>query len=202
MLAGLALLTLAALFAAGQHGDARAQEAAGPEAPSPGLEPERFAGTWYVLAAIPDRFHLECGRAATVTYTLLPDHRFRVQNRCLSGQGSVHQAEGVARLPAGEGLPDRLELRYAPDWLDWLPLAWSEILVFGIAPDYRSALAATPDREYLWLLSRSPVLGQPDYERLMALARRQGFEVDRLQHMPQEGGSATSVEEGAELPAP
>lgn len=204
VLGALAGLTLVVLLASGPGGAARAQEQEAPpggrESPSPGLEAGRFAGTWYVVATIPDRFHRDCGGNATVTYTQLPDDRLRVQNRCTAGDGSVHRAEGVARIPADA--PDRLELRYAPDWMGWLPLAWSELLVFGIAPDYGAALEGTPDREHLWLLSRSPVLGQTGYERLVALARRQGFEVDRLQYMPQEGGSATSVEEGVEMPAP
>lgn len=217
-LAALALLTLVALVLtsatlatkAMAEGTAQleggtAQPDAGVVAeptPVPALDLARFAGTWYVIATIPDHFHEGCAAEATITYTLQPDRSLRVQNRCRAADDSIHLDEGLARVRQPGSLTSRLEVRYAPDWLTWMPLAWSEVRIIGLGEGYSHALVATPDRQHLWLLSRSPVLGEPDYRQLLGVARDQGFNLELLREIPQEGGSATSVEEGVPLPAP
>ncbi|MDF2445104.1 MAG: lipocalin family protein [Moraxellaceae bacterium] len=214
-LAGLVLATFAALALATAAlsaktlaGDRARPDAGAPPpvtsaaAPVPNLDLTRFAGTWYVIATIPDRFHEDCAAEATFTFSLQPDRSLRVQNRCRGADDSIHLDEGVAREKQPGALAGQLEVRYAPDWMTWMPLAWSEFWVIHLAGDYRHALVATPDGEHLWLLSRSPVLGEPDYRELLDQARAQGFDLERLREIPQEGGSATSVEEGVGLPAP
>lgn len=222
-LAGLLLISVGALFAATllapplAAADTEAEpEAAGPPAeapvtgtgtgpvpvPVPELDLRRFAGTWYVIATIPDRFHEACAAAATITYTLQPDRRLRVQNRCRASDDSIHLDEGTVRIRQPGTLTSRLEVRYTPDWLGWLPLAWSEVWVIALADDYGHVLTATPDGKRLWILSRSPVLAGEAYERIREEARAQGFDPERLVEIPQEGGSATSAEDGVVPPAP
>jgi apolipoprotein D and lipocalin family protein len=214
-LAGLVLATFAALalasaaLSAKALADDRSRPDAGATppgtatvAPVPDLDLTRFAGTWYVIATIPDRFHEDCAAEATITFSLQPDRSLRVQNRCRGVDDSIHLDEGVARVKQPGSLTSQLEVRYAPDWMTWMPLAWSEFWVIRLGGDYRHALVATPDGEHVWLLSRSPVLGEPDYRELLDQARAQGFDLERLREIPQEGGSATSVEEGVSLPAP
>ena len=78
-------------------------------------------------------------------------------------------------------------MRYAPDWLAWVPLAWSEVWVIELDPAYRHALVATPDREHLWILSRQPDMRPETYESLLARARALGFGTERLRRIPQGG---------------
>lgn len=157
-------------------------------APPPGnavLDLARYAGLWYDIAATPDRFHESCGRDASTRYTLRPDAALQVLNRCRDAGGGLRVAQGVLRLrPAGQ-----LQLRYAPDWMAWLPLAWSEVKVIDLDPDYRHAVLATPDLAHLWVLAREPVMAPADYEAVLARLRAMGAGTGGLRRFPREGAA-------------
>lgn len=158
----------------------------------------RYAGLWYDIAATPDRFHEGCRRDATTRYTLRPDASLQVENLCRAEGGDLRDAEGVLRILQPGNVPSRLQLRYAPDWMAWLPLAWSEVEVIDFDPGYRHVAMATPDRKHLWVLSRAPAMAEAEYEALLARARAQGVDTERLRRIPQEG--ADRREEGEALP--
>ena len=48
---------------------------------------------------------------------------------------------------------------FAP-FLSFLPFVWGDYWVLGLADDYSWAVVGSPDREYLWILARSPAAGQ------------------------------------------
>ncbi|MOA39443.1 Outer membrane lipoprotein Blc precursor [compost metagenome] len=52
--------------------------------------------------------------------------------------------------------------------------------VLYLDDDYRTALVGNPDRKYLWLLSRTPVVSEATRERLIEVAEEQGYDTDRL----------------------
>jgi apolipoprotein D and lipocalin family protein len=45
---------------------------------------------------------------------------------------------------------------------------------------YQYSLVSGPDRDYLWILSRSPDMDAGTLERLVATAREAGYPVDEL----------------------
>jgi len=49
------------------------------------------------------------------------------------------------------------------------------------------ALVGTPDRKYLWVLSRTPVMNASLYTSLMEAARTQGFDITRVIKTSQSG---------------
>lgn len=163
-------------------------------APVPVFDIGRYAGLWYDIAATPDRFHGECAGDATTRYTPLPDAQWRVDNHCRLRDGSIRHLRGALRVKQPARLGSRLQLRYAPDWLAWMPLAWSEMWVIELDPAYGHAVVATPDREHLWILSRQPDMPPQTYESLLARARVLGFGTERLRWIPQAAGAA-AVEE-------
>lgn len=159
------------------------------------LDLGRYAGLWYDIAATPDRFHEGCRRDATTRYTLRPDASLQVENLCRGEGGDLRDAEGVLRLrqPADPG--SRLQLRYAPDWMAWLPLAWSEVEVVDSGPGHRHVAMATPDRKHLWILSRAPAMAEAEYGALLARAKALGFDIARLRRIPQEGADRREEDE-------
>jgi len=52
--------------------------------------------------------------------------------------------------------------------------------VLVLDPDYRHALVAGPNRDYLWILAREPQLDQATLDGLIAQARSWGFATDKL----------------------
>jgi apolipoprotein D and lipocalin family protein len=45
---------------------------------------------------------------------------------------------------------------------------------------YRHAIVGTPDRKYLWILSRTPKITERQYRELSGNAERLGFDLSRL----------------------
>ena len=80
------------------------------------------------------------------------------------------------------GMPGagRLKVRFLPSWLSWLPNAWGDYWILKLDRDYQVALVGTPDRQYLWLLSRAPQLDDATISAELEYARTLGFDVDRM----------------------
>lgn len=135
---------------------------------------DRYAGTWYEIASFPTRFQRGC-TATTASYGLRDDGRVSVRNRCVR-DGEESGIEGVA-WPV-DASNARLKVRF------FWPFT-GDYWVLALDPDYRWALVGHPDREHLWILSRTPRIDDALYQELVAKARAQGFDVSRLARTPQ-----------------
>lgn len=144
---------------------------------------ERYAGLWHEQARLPNRFQKRCAGPATAEYMLLGDGRMEVRNRCILPDGSFDEAVGVARLAPVAGQPGagRLEVRFAPEWLSWLPAVWGDYWILRLDRDYQVALVGTPDRKCLWVLSRAPRLDDAALDAELDYARSLGFDVDKIE---------------------
>lgn len=52
--------------------------------------------------------------------------------------------------------------------------------VIALDREYRHALVCGPDRNYLWLLSRTPTISAEMKQQMLHIATRQGFDVTKL----------------------
>jgi apolipoprotein D and lipocalin family protein len=79
------------------------------------------------------------------------------------------------------GRTDKLWVRF-DNWFSRLApdLTKGEYWVLYHDPDYRVALVGHPNREYLWLLSRSPTVSSQTREQLLQRAREQGYPTEKL----------------------
>lgn len=177
-LAALAALTTAALV------PARAEPAA-PLAPIASLDVARYMGTWYEIAKYPNRFQRQCAGHSTAQYAARSDGRVDVVNRCRKADGTSDDATGVAR-PVGEAGTPKLEVRFAPAWLSFLPWVWGDYWVIDLDPGYTLAAVSEPGRDYLWILSRTPTVDSGAYQALLRRLEAKGFDITRLQATPQD----------------
>ena len=147
---------------------------------------QRYAGTWYEQARLPNRFQRDCTGQVSATYEVLPGGRVGVANRCAKADGSTELAQGVARLVPVEGQPGagRLEVSFAPRWLSWVPLVWGDYWIMQLDADYQVALVGTPDRKYLWVLSRAPQIDPARVQVLLDYARATGFDTATVVRTP------------------
>ena len=90
----------------------------------------------------------------------------------------MDESTGVAR-PV-EGLDGALQVRFAPEWLSWVPMVWADYWVIDLDPDYQWAVVGGPSKKYLWILSRRPAMDQALFTRLKDATRRRGYPVDDL----------------------
>ncbi|WP_369040200.1 lipocalin family protein [Stenotrophomonas maltophilia] len=145
------------------------------------LDIDRYAGQWHEIAHLPVSFQKNCVGDITATYSLRGDGRISVTNACRIDSGERIVAEGVAR-PV-EGQPGQLQVRFAPDWLSWVPLVWADYWVIALDPDYQWAVVGEPDRRYLWILSRAPSMDRALFDQLKARAEAMGYALAPLRVM-------------------
>ena len=69
--------------------------------------------------------------------------------------------------------------------VSFLPLVWLDYRLIYMDEGYRFMLVTGSTRNYLWLMGRDPKPGPEDYARLVARAAAMGFEVSRLERVPQ-----------------
>jgi apolipoprotein D and lipocalin family protein len=140
----------------------------------------RYAGQWHEIARLPMFFERACDRDITATYSLRADGTVSVHNACLEKSGKLRSAEGIARRPDPVQAPAKLQVRFAPAWLSFLPLVWADYWVIALDPDYRWAMVGEPRRKYLWILAREPTLDRATFEALKAKAQTMGYELAPL----------------------
>jgi apolipoprotein D and lipocalin family protein len=149
---------------------------------------ERYAGDWFEIARFPNRFQTRCAGDVRASYARRADGRLEVTNRCRRADGQPIEAVGLARVVEASSNA-RLKVRFAPAALGFLPFVWGDYWIIGLADDYSWAVVGSPDRQYLWVLARSPRLDPGVYAVAIGTARPNGFDVDRLQ--PTRHGPAT-----------
>jgi apolipoprotein D and lipocalin family protein len=147
--------------------------------PVPSVELNRYAGGWYEIARIPNRFQRQCARHTIAQYGLRPDGRLSVLNQCIKRSGNVDQATGVAKVvdPVSNS---RLKVSLV-SFLGWRPF-WGDYWVIGLDHDYRWAVVGSPDRRYGWVLSRTPRLDDASMGSIRELLERQGYAWSRFEH--------------------
>jgi apolipoprotein D and lipocalin family protein len=139
---------------------------------------DRYAGDWFEIARFPNRFQRKCIGDVRASYARRADGRIDVVNRCRTADGPI-EARGVARV-VDERTFARLKVRFAPSWLGFLPVVWGDYWIIGLAEDYSWAVVGSPDREYLWILARSPRLDNAKIGAAREAARANGFDIQRL----------------------
>ena len=159
--------------------DAPPANAAKPLATIASLDVPRYMGTWYEIAKFPNRFQKKCAGFTKATYSALADGTLQVVNRCRTANGETEEVIGAARQVGGADSP-RLQVRFAPAILSFLPMVWGDYWVIDLDPGYQLAAVSEGKREYLWILSRSPKVDKAQYAALVARLAGQGFDVRKL----------------------
>ncbi len=170
---GLLLICIGSSQAMAQQGDQNVKTIKALDVP-------RYLGTWYEIAKSPNWFQKKCVSNTKAIYTARPDGNLRVLNSCKTASGEISEAEGLARQ-IGAKNSAKLEVRFAPEWLSFLPLVWGDYWVIDLDPQYQVAAVSDPKREYLWVLSRTPQLDPKVYEDLLQRLKQQHFDIQKLE---------------------
>ena len=144
------------------------------------LDVPRYMGTWYEIAKFPNWFQRKCVSATRADYRLQSDGTVQVINRCRVESGATIEAVGRARQ-LGLATSPKLEVRFAPDWLAFLPLVWGDYWVIDLDGDYRLVAVSEPKKQYLWILARTPKVDPDAYQGLLARLAQKGFDLGRLE---------------------
>ena len=139
----------------------------------------RYAGTWYEIARLPMWFQRHCVESNAI-YAIRPDGRIAVHNECSTKTGPLDQVDGVATV-----IDTKTNARLTVTFDNWFArLAGSSregnYWILDLDEEYHTSMVGTPDRRYLWILSRTPQLDDSTYQRLVLKAQQLGFPISDL----------------------
>ncbi|MFG6431769.1 lipocalin family protein [Roseateles sp. LYH14W] len=170
-------LTRLLLLAAAALGAAPPAVAESPPLPTvASVDLARYAGAWYEIALLPNRFQKQCVADTQARYRL-DGERVEVFNRCRMADGRVDDIKGHAKVVDGSG---NAKLRVTFFW----PF-YGDYWVLALDPDYRQVLVGAPNRKYAWVLARTPQLDDSALEALLDRAAALGFEKTSFKRTPQ-----------------
>ncbi len=146
----------------------------------PTVDLDRYLGTWYEIARLPNRFQTHCAGDVTATYSWRDDGDLLVINRCRTADGQTSEAEGRAKIADKSGPNSKLKVRFAPGFLTFLPFVWGDYWIIGLAEDYSYAVIGEPARRYLWVLSRTPTMDEGTLQSVLDIIGKQGYDLTNL----------------------
>ena len=135
---------------------------------------DRFVGSWFEVARLPDPQERNCVADARVTYARTDDG-LRMLSLCRREDGTIRRSTGRAKL-ADDATQARFKISYSHSALDALPFVWSDYTIIDVADDYSTAIVGAADRKHLWFLSRQPTVASTAHQDFMNKARAQGFD--------------------------
>jgi apolipoprotein D and lipocalin family protein len=139
---------------------------------------DRFMGDWYVIANIPTRWEVGAHNAVE-SYRL--DRNGSIATTFTYRDGSFDGPEKVMR-PRGF-VRDRDSNAVWDMQFIW-PIR-SEYLVAHVDPGYTETIIARSRLDYVWIMARTPQIPEQDFERLARKVADLGYDVARLQKVPQ-----------------
>ncbi|CFQ38122.1 outer membrane lipoprotein Blc [Yersinia bercovieri] len=132
----------------------------------------RYLGTWYEIARLDHSFERGLDHV-TANYSPRDDGGVKVINRGYNAnkqqwQESVGKAYFI-------GSPQQASLK-----VSFFGPFYGGYNVIDLDDEYQHALIAGPNRDYLWILSRTPTIDSQTRDRLVAVAKNYGFPVEDL----------------------
>jgi apolipoprotein D and lipocalin family protein len=165
------MLILIFVFAAGAA--AKAAVKTKPLEVVPGVDLQRYLGTWYEIATIPQRFQKGCV-GVSAHYSLREDGAIDVVNSCRKGtlDGKERSIRGKAWI-VDRTTNAKLKVRF---FWPFTGAYW----IIELDEDYQWAVVGHPDRTYYWILSRTPQMDAALYDELIRRAAAKGYDVSKI----------------------
>ncbi len=139
---------------------------------------ERFMGDWYVIANIPT--FLEKGaHNAVETYEMNDDGTinttFVFRDGGFDGEAKRYTPKGFVRDDSSNAI---WGMRFI-----W-PIKADYRIVY-LDDDYSQTVIARQKRDFVWIMAREPGISDEDYERLLGFVESIGYDVSKVERVPQ-----------------
>jgi len=140
---------------------------------------DRFMGDWYVIANIPTFIEKDAFNAVE-SYSLNEDGTvattFRFRKGSITGEEKTYH-------PTGYILDNQSNAIWGMQFF-W-PFKADYRIVF-VAEDYSQTIIGRNQRDYIWIMARTPQISEEDYQQLLTKASEQGYEISEIQKVPQQ----------------
>ena len=139
---------------------------------------DRFMGPWYVIANIPT--FLEKGaHNAIEDYSLNDDGtiatKFTFRADSFDGKAKEYNPKGFVTDTESNAL---WGMRFI-----W-PIKADYRIVY-LDDDYTQTIIGRQSRDFVWIMARTPVISDDDYDRLVSLVESLGYDTAKVQRVPQ-----------------
>ncbi|GGW83358.1 lipocalin family protein [Alteromonas halophila] len=133
----------------------------------------RYLGKWYEIARLDHSFERGLSQI-TATYSLREGGGINVVNRGYNdSEGEWETAEGKAFFVDSADVGHLKVSFFGPFYASYVVMALDK-------QDYQYAMVTGPNRDYLWILSRTPTMQERTLNALLAQAKSAGYPVDDL----------------------
>jgi len=143
-----------------------------------GIEPvnhfelNRYLGKWYEVARLDHSFERGLNQV-TADYSMRDDGGVKVINRGFNAEeGEWSEAEGKAYFVQSADVAHLKVSFFGP--------FYGAYVVFELDSDYQYSFVSGPDRDYLWLLSRTPTPPDSVIKRFIERSSQLGFDTNAL----------------------
>lgn len=138
----------------------------------------RFMGDWYVIANIPT-FIEKGAYGAVESYRLdsdgTIDTTFTFNKGAFDGPRKRHNPRGFVFDKQSNAV---WGMRFV-----W-PIKADYRIVF-VSDDYSRTIIGREARDYVWIMARTPVIADAQYQQLLELVKREGYDTAKVQKVPQ-----------------
>ena len=139
----------------------------------------KFMGDWYVIANIPTFIERDAHNAVE-SYRLDADGTiattFTFRAGAFDGERKRYNPRGFVVDRASNAL--------------WgMQFIWpikSDYRIAWLADDYSLTLIAREQRDYLWIMARQPAVAEQDYQRVVSVAKKLGYDASLIRKVPQQ----------------
>lgn len=146
---------------------------------------QRFMGDWYVIANIPTFIETEAFNAME-SYGLNEDGTIATTFTFRKGG---FDGEEKSYHPTGFVVDQKSNAIWDMQFL-W-PFKADYRIVF-VNGDYSQTIIGRLKRDYVWIMARTPVISEEDYQGLLKMIAAQGYDISQIQKVPQRWDNTTS----------
>lgn len=140
---------------------------------------DRFMGDWYVIANIPTLFE-KSAHNAVESYRLDEDGSiattFSFRAGAFDGDEKVYKPRGFVRDTESNAV--------------WgMQFIWpfkADYRIVYLNDDYSQTIIGRNKRDYVWIMARTPVIPETDYQDLLGMIAELGYDSSLVQRVPQQ----------------
>ncbi len=148
-------------------------------ATAPHVDLQRFMGDWYVIASIPT-FIEKGAHNAVESYALNSDGSIATTFTFRAGS---FVGETKRHTPRGFVVDTQTNAVWAMQFI-W-PFK-ADYRIAWLADDYSLTVIGREQRDYVWIMARTPQIAEADYQRVLQFVGAQGYDVNLIQKVPQQ----------------
>lgn len=132
---------------------------------------EKYLGTWYEIARYEHFFEKDC-KNVTANYSMLNEETIKVTNRCTKITTNEN-SEALGRAYATDTTNSKLKVSFFRPF-------YGDYWVLILDKNYDYVVVGTPNREYLWILSRENKISDSLKNEILQKLPTLGFDASKL----------------------